>query len=85
MVNTAELNHFGSNSSLTEGKKNNESSTKHIPVAIKRTTSKKGGQGKQGFFAELEMRTSYKHPNIVSLIGFCDEGDEMILIYERVL
>ncbi|KAM0038401.1 putative protein kinase RLK-Pelle-CR4L family [Helianthus debilis subsp. tardiflorus] len=85
MVYAAELNHFSSNSSLTmEGKNNNESPAKHIPVAIKRTTSKKGEQGKQRFFAELDIRTSYKHPNIVSLIGFCDEGDEMILVYEHV-
>ncbi|KAJ0485445.1 putative protein kinase RLK-Pelle-CR4L family [Helianthus annuus] len=75
----AELNHFGNNSSLkTNGKNNYEPSGKDIPVAIKRTTCK------QEFFEELEIRTSYKHPNIVSLIGFCNEGDEMILVYERV-
>ncbi|KAM0005570.1 putative protein kinase RLK-Pelle-CR4L family [Helianthus debilis subsp. tardiflorus] len=30
------------------------------------------------------MRTSYKHSNIVSLLGFCDEGDKLILVYEPV-
>ncbi|KAJ0877552.1 putative protein kinase RLK-Pelle-CrRLK1L-1 family [Helianthus annuus] len=54
-----------------------------ITVAIKRIVSKISGQGKEEFFSEVEMRTSYTHPNIVSLIGFCDEGDEMILVYEH--
>ncbi|KAM0038392.1 putative protein kinase RLK-Pelle-CrRLK1L-1 family [Helianthus debilis subsp. tardiflorus] len=79
IVYKAKLNDFGNNSSLkTNGKNNYEPSGKDIPVAIKRTTCK------QGFFEELEIRTSYKHPNIVSLIGFCNEGDEMVLAYERV-
>ncbi|MFS8008989.1 putative protein kinase RLK-Pelle-RLCK-VIIa-2 family [Helianthus anomalus] len=37
----------------------------------------------QAFFEELEMHTSYKHPNIVSLIGFCYEDDKMVLVYEH--
>ncbi|KAL8246285.1 hypothetical protein R6Q59_007501 [Mikania micrantha] len=83
-VYKAELEHFGNNSLLeTKGKNNGEPSNKHITVAIKRITSRIGVQGKQGFFSELEMRTSYKHPNIVSLLGFCDEGDELILVYEN--
>ncbi|KAM0038444.1 putative protein kinase RLK-Pelle-RLCK-VIIa-2 family [Helianthus debilis subsp. tardiflorus] len=77
MVYKAELDHFGNNRLLeTEGKP--------ISAAIKYITSREGGKGKQEFFGEIEMRTSYKHPNIVSLIGFCDEGDEMILVYEPV-
>ncbi|KAM0006009.1 putative protein kinase RLK-Pelle-LRR-I-1 family [Helianthus debilis subsp. tardiflorus] len=85
MVYKSELDHFGNNRLLeTEGKNSGEPSKKRISVAIKRITSREGGQGKQEFFEEIEMRTSYKHPNIVSLIGFCDEGDEMILVYEPV-
>ncbi|KAJ0840010.1 putative protein kinase RLK-Pelle-LRR-I-1 family [Helianthus annuus] len=85
MVYKAELDHFGNNRLLeTEGKNSGEPSKKRISVAIKRITSREGEQGKQEFFEEIEMRTSYKHPNIVSLIGFCDEGDEMILVYEPV-
>ncbi|KAL8214566.1 hypothetical protein R6Q57_004015 [Mikania cordata] len=55
----------------------------HNNVAIKRIFRKASMQGKQGFFLEIEMRTHYKHPNIVSLLGFCDEGDEMILVFEH--
>ncbi|KAL8246283.1 hypothetical protein R6Q59_007499 [Mikania micrantha] len=83
-VYKAELEHFGINSLLsTKGKNNGEPSNEHITVAIKRITSRIGVQGKEEFFSELEMRTSYKHPNIVSLLGFCDEADELILVYEH--
>ncbi|MFS8008590.1 putative protein kinase RLK-Pelle-CR4L family [Helianthus anomalus] len=81
----AELDFFGDNSSLATKEKNNDELFKNrVTVAIKHITSKKGGQGKQEFFEEFEMRTSFKHPNIVSLLGFCDEGNEMILVYEPV-
>ncbi|KAM0038466.1 putative protein kinase RLK-Pelle-SD-2b family [Helianthus debilis subsp. tardiflorus] len=84
-VYKAELDHFGNNSSLaSDGKDNVEPSNRRLTVAIKHITSGEGGQGKQEFFEEIEMRASYQHPNIVPLIGFCDEGDEMILVYEHV-
>ncbi|KAK9062342.1 hypothetical protein SSX86_019528 [Deinandra increscens subsp. villosa] len=84
MMYKAELDHFGNNSvSETEGQKNGEPSRKHITVAIKRITSREGGQGRREFFEEIDMRAC-KHPNLVSLLGFCDEGDEMILVYEHV-
>ncbi|XP_076956576.1 receptor like protein kinase S.2-like [Bidens hawaiensis] len=53
-------------------------------VAIKRIFSRNDEQGEQGFFAEIEMLSNCKHPNIVSLQGFCDEGGEMILVYKYV-
>ncbi|KAJ0942078.1 putative protein kinase RLK-Pelle-CrRLK1L-1 family [Helianthus annuus] len=34
------------------------------------------------FFAEIEMLSSCKHPNVASLLGFCDEDSEMILVFE---
>ncbi|XP_071694499.1 probable receptor-like protein kinase At2g23200 [Rutidosis leptorrhynchoides] len=39
-------------------------------------------KGGEGFLAEIEMLSKCKHPNIVCLLGFCDEGSEMILVYE---
>ncbi|KAI7758224.1 hypothetical protein M8C21_018746, partial [Ambrosia artemisiifolia] len=69
-VYKAELDQFGSNSSVaTKEKNNSEPSKKTTTVAIKRITNSKGGQGIKEFFAELEMR-AYRHPNIVSLEGF---------------
>ncbi|PWA72196.1 Phloem protein 2-like protein [Artemisia annua] len=40
------------------------------------------GQGDPEFFKEIRMLSSYKHDNLISLLGFCKEGNEMILIYE---
>ncbi|XP_071704140.1 receptor-like protein kinase HERK 1 [Rutidosis leptorrhynchoides] len=53
-------------------------------VAVKRLSTKesKGGQGVKEFLTEIQLLSRYKHPNIVSLLGFCDQGDEKILIYE---
>ncbi|KAI3796910.1 hypothetical protein L1987_39597 [Smallanthus sonchifolius] len=51
-------------------------------VAIKRIYSRTDEQGKQGFLTELELLTTCKHPNIVSLLGFSREAREMILVYE---
>ncbi|GKD53818.1 kinase-like domain, phloem protein 2-like protein [Tanacetum coccineum] len=59
--------------SLSEGK---------IMVAIKRL-DRKYGQGDPEFLKEIRMLSCYKHENLISLLGFCKEGDEMILIYEH--
>ncbi|XP_071704125.1 serine/threonine-protein kinase TIO-like [Rutidosis leptorrhynchoides] len=53
-------------------------------VAVKRLSTKesKGGQGIKEFLTEIQLLSRYKHQNIVSLLGFCKQGDEKILIYE---
>ncbi|KAI3519911.1 hypothetical protein L1887_09131 [Cichorium endivia] len=51
-------------------------------VAVKRLDVK-GGQGQHEFLMEIFMLSSYKHENLVSLVGFCEEGDEKIIVYEH--
>ncbi|XP_076890689.1 putative receptor-like protein kinase At2g23200 [Bidens hawaiensis] len=65
----------------TEGKSKDEMSKISKTVAIKRI---KGvdEQAKQGFLTEIALLSSCKHPNVVSLIGFCKEAGEMILVNE---
>ncbi|GKD03409.1 receptor-interacting serine/threonine-protein kinase 4-like protein [Tanacetum coccineum] len=50
-------------------------------VAIKRL-DRRHGQGEHEFLTEIMMLSRYRHRNLVSLIGFCDEDEEKILVYE---
>ncbi|CAH1429584.1 unnamed protein product [Lactuca virosa] len=50
-------------------------------VAIKRL-NRDGGQGNNEFRNELEMISSFHHPNIITFIGYCDEANEMIIVSE---
>ncbi|MFS7947064.1 putative protein kinase RLK-Pelle-CrRLK1L-1 family [Helianthus anomalus] len=40
------------------------------------------GQGIKEFQTEIMMLASLKHPNLVSIVGFCHEKGEMIIINE---
>ncbi|KAL7619096.1 hypothetical protein Lser_V15G03324 [Lactuca serriola] len=40
------------------------------------------GHGNKEFHTELTMLSQYQHNNIVTLLGFCDDNKEMILVYE---
>ncbi|XP_023729716.1 probable receptor-like protein kinase At5g59700 [Lactuca sativa] len=53
-----------------------------ITVAVKRL-DRTFGQGDREFFMEIQMLSCYKHKNLISLIGFCYEGAESILVYEH--
>nr|GEX84647.1 protein kinase-like domain, phloem protein 2-like protein [Tanacetum cinerariifolium] len=59
-------------------------------IAAKRL-HKKSGQGDvevlteliaPKFMAELDILIEYKHKNVIGLVGYCDEEDEKIIVYE---
>ncbi|XP_076942654.1 receptor-like protein kinase HERK 1 [Bidens hawaiensis] len=58
-------------------------SEKHGEIAVKRLDcGRVNGQGDHEFKTEIALLSKYKHKNIVSLRGFCDEAGEKILVYK---
>ncbi|KAL8252329.1 hypothetical protein R6Q59_036022 [Mikania micrantha] len=55
--------------------------TNRVVAAIKRLDSM-SNQGAAEFWAEVEMLSLLRHCNLVSLIGYCNYEQEMILVYE---
>nr|GEX48763.1 protein kinase-like domain, phloem protein 2-like protein [Tanacetum cinerariifolium] len=39
--------------------------------------------GHQQFWTEVSLLSSLKHKNLVSVVGFCDDNDEKVIIYKR--
>ncbi|KAF5802196.1 putative protein kinase RLK-Pelle-CrRLK1L-1 family [Helianthus annuus] len=56
-------------------------SEQHTTVAVKRL-NEKFGQGIKEFLTEIELLKGQKHQNLISLIGYCDERGEKIIVYE---
>ncbi|PWA72218.1 protein kinase-like domain, Phloem protein 2-like protein [Artemisia annua] len=50
-------------------------------IAAKRL-DKKSDQGITELMTEFEILSDYKHENIVGLVGYCDEREEKIIVYE---
>ncbi|XP_031271370.1 probable serine/threonine-protein kinase PBL7 isoform X1 [Pistacia vera] len=50
-------------------------------VAVKQL-DKAGAQGEKEFLVEVLMLSLLRHPNLVSLIGYCGDGDQRLLVYE---
>ncbi|KAK1426166.1 hypothetical protein QVD17_14835 [Tagetes erecta] len=82
LVYKAELEHF--DSSVMKDNEESKVPKRRSTVAIKYITNREDTQGQQGFIAEIKTLSTCKHPNIVSLLGFCHEDPHMILIYEFV-
>ncbi|KAM0046247.1 putative protein kinase RLK-Pelle-CrRLK1L-1 family [Helianthus debilis subsp. tardiflorus] len=80
-----ELDHVDEEKHLTsEGKSKGEPHNRQNTVLIQRILPGDNENGEKHFFTELEMLASVKHHNIITLIGFCVEGCEMILVTESV-
>ncbi|KAJ0442215.1 putative protein kinase RLK-Pelle-CrRLK1L-1 family [Helianthus annuus] len=50
-------------------------------IAVKRL-NEKFGQGLKEFLTEIQLLTGQNHPNLISLLGYCDDGNEKIIVYE---
>ncbi|GKB87296.1 serine-threonine/tyrosine-protein kinase catalytic domain-containing protein [Tanacetum coccineum] len=59
----------------------NKSAGRSVLVAIKRLNTQ-FGQGLKEFLTEIHLLSGKKHPNLISLLGYCEEDKEKILVYE---
>ncbi|KAM3245731.1 hypothetical protein ACQJBY_056836 [Aegilops geniculata] len=51
------------------------------PVAVKQLC-RGGAQGSHEFVVECAMLMTLRHPNLVSLVGYCAQAQERLLVYE---
>lgn len=50
-------------------------------VAVKQL-DRNGFQGNREFLVEVLLLSLLHHPNLVTLIGYCSDGDQRLLVYE---
>ncbi|GKE32158.1 kinase-like domain, phloem protein 2-like protein, partial [Tanacetum coccineum] len=53
----------------------------HNIIAAKRLDTK-SAQGEAEFMTELKILMEYKHENVIGLLGYSDEEDEKIIVYQ---
>ncbi|GJW75154.1 serine-threonine/tyrosine-protein kinase catalytic domain-containing protein [Tanacetum coccineum] len=56
---------------------------KDTTIAVKRL-NEQFGQGLKEFLTEIQLLSGQEHPNLISLLGYCDKGKEKIIVYEYV-
>lgn len=56
-------------------------SQQHGIIAVKQL-DRSSWQGEHEFMMEIALLSAYKHDNLVSLVGFCDQDGEKILVYK---
>nr|XP_043612067.1 uncharacterized protein LOC122583758 [Erigeron canadensis] len=85
-IYTTQLEHFDDeeNPSFKERKSNGELSTRHDTVVIYRFSPRQDKTREEKFYTEIKMLHTCKHPSIVKLLGYCDEGSEIILVIEHL-
>ncbi|GKB37612.1 serine-threonine/tyrosine-protein kinase catalytic domain-containing protein, partial [Tanacetum coccineum] len=54
---------------------------KDTTVDVKRL-NEQFGQGLKEFLTEIQLLSGQEHPNLISLLGYCDEGKEKIIVYQ---
>ncbi|KAK3006175.1 hypothetical protein RJ639_015711 [Escallonia herrerae] len=54
----------------------------YIPIVAIKQLNLSGLQGNQEFIVEVLMLSLLHHPNLVTLIGYCTDGDQRLLVYQ---
>ncbi|CAN6338888.1 unnamed protein product [Urochloa humidicola] len=55
--------------------------SENVQLAIKRV-SRSSKQGRKEYVSEVKIISRLRHRNLVQLIGWCHDGDELLLVYE---
>lgn len=54
----------------------------HDQIVAVKQLDLNGFQGNREFLVEVLMLSLLHHPNLVSLVGYCADGDQRLLVYE---